>query len=159
VSQGEEQSGSPAVAEADLEGAEDAEGSAREAAVRILDFSQPTKFTTELRRRIGRALEVFCDGLGGWMAGELKAEVEVVLLEVSQHTWAAAKAQLPADAVAVSVQAESIERAMLLSVELPLVLQALECLLGGEAAQAPAERHLTEIDWVLTRGTSSAAPS
>ena len=26
---------------------------------------------------------------------------------------------------------------MLLSVELPLVLQALECLLGGEAAQAP----------------------
>ena len=41
---------------------------------------------------------------------------------------------------------------MLLSVELPLVLQSLECLLGGEAAQAPAERHLTEIDWVLTRG-------
>lgn len=90
------------------------------------------------------------------MAGELKAEVEVVLLEVSQHTWAAAKAQLPADAVAVSVQAESIERDMLLSVELALVLQALECLLGGEAAQAPAERHLTEIDWVLTRGVLDA---
>ena len=37
---------------------------------------------------------------------------------------------------------------MLLSVQLPFVLQALECLLGGEATQAPAERHLTEIDWV-----------
>lgn len=153
ASQGEKQSESPAGAAVELEGSE---GSSSEAAVRILDFSQPTKFTTELRRRIGRALEVFCDGLGGWMAGELKAEVEVVLLEVSQHTWAAAKAQLPADAVAVSVQAESIERAMLLSVELPLVLQALECLLGGEAAQAPAERHLTEIDWVLTRGVLDA---
>ena len=45
---------------------------------------------------------------------------------------------------------------MLMSVELPLVLQALECLLGGEASHAPAERHLTEIDWVLTRGVLDA---
>ena len=36
------------------------------------------------------------------------------------------------------------------------MLQALECLLGGKAAQAPAERHLTEIDWVLTRGVLDA---
>jgi flagellar motor switch protein FliM len=56
----------------------------------------------------------------------------------------------------VAVEAESIERHMLMSVELPLVLQSLECLLGGEAAQAPAERHLTEIDWVLTRGLLDA---
>ena len=47
---------------------------------------------------------------------------------------------------------QAIERHMLLSVELPLVLQALECLLGGEAAQRPTERHLTEIDWVLAAG-------
>jgi flagellar motor switch protein FliM len=40
---------------------------------------------------------------------------------------------------------------MLLSVELPLALQALECLLGGEAGQAPAQRHLTEIDWALAK--------
>jgi flagellar motor switch protein FliM len=45
---------------------------------------------------------------------------------------------------------------MLLSVELPLVLQALECMLGGEAARAPAERHLTEVDWVLARGLLDA---
>ena len=40
---------------------------------------------------------------------------------------------------------------MLLSVELPSILQALECLLGGEASQAPAERH-------LTRGRLGARP-
>ncbi len=120
--------------------------------VRALDFSQPTKFTTELRRRIARAVDVFCESLGAWLGGELKAEVEVALTDISQHTWAAAKAQLPADSIAVAVQAESIERHMLMSVELPMVLQALECLLGGEAGQAPAERHLTEIDWMLTRG-------
>jgi flagellar motor switch protein FliM len=37
-----------------------------------------------------------------------------------------------------------------------MVLQALECLLGGEASHAPAERHLTEVDWVLTRGVLDA---
>lgn len=124
--------------------------------VRTLDFSQPTKFTTELRRRIVRALDPFCETLGGSLAGELNAEVEVVLTDISQHTWAAAKSQLPADSIAVAVEADGIERHMLMSVERPFVLQALECLLGGEAAQAPAERHLTEIDWVLTRGLLDA---
>jgi flagellar motor switch protein FliM len=120
--------------------------------IRDLDFSQPTKFTTELRRRIGRALDPFCDALGAWMSGELRADVELGVTDIGQHTWAAAKARLPADSIAVAVVAESIGRRMLLSVELPLVLQALECLMGGEAKQAPVERHLTEIDWVLTRG-------
>ena len=124
--------------------------------VRALDFSQPTKFTTELRRRITRALDVFSEALGTFLTGELKAEVDVRLAEVSQHTWAAAKAQLPSDSIAVAIHAESIGRQMLLSIELPLVLQALECLLGGEAGQAPTERHLTEIDWVLTRGVLDA---
>jgi flagellar motor switch protein FliM len=125
---------------------------AASARVRALDFSQPTKFTTELRRRIGRALDVFSEAVGTWLAGELKADAEVTVGDISQHTWAAAKAQLPADSIAVAVHAESVERPMLMSVELPLVLAALECLLGGDAAQAPSERHLTEVDWVLTRG-------
>ena len=107
--------------------------------IRALDFSQPTKFTTELRRRIVRALDLYCDALGNWLAGELKAEVELIVTDISQHTWAAAKAQLPADSIAVAVEARSIERHMLMSVELPLVLQALECLLGGEASHAPAD--------------------
>jgi flagellar motor switch protein FliM len=124
--------------------------------IRTLDFSQPTKFTTELRRRIVRALDPFCEALGGSMTSELNAEVEVVLTDISQHTWAAAKAQLPADSIAVAVEADGIERHMLMGVERIFVLQALECLLGGEAAQAPAERHLTEIDWVLTRGLLDA---
>jgi flagellar motor switch protein FliM len=124
--------------------------------VRALDFSQPTKFTTEIRHRIAGALEPFCEELSGRLSSELKAEVQIGVSEIAQHTWAAAKAQLPADSLAVAVQESSIERQMLLSVELPLILQALECLLGGEAAQAPPQRHLSEIDWVLTRGLLDA---
>jgi flagellar motor switch protein FliM len=154
VGQGQEQTDSAAVQEPE-HGGESSPSEAGEQ-IRTLDFSQPTKFTTELRRRIIRALDLFCESLGGWMAGDLKAEIELILTDISQHTWAAAKAQLPADSIAVAVEAPAIERRMLMSVERPLVLQALECLLGGEAAQAPAERHLTEIDWVLTRGLLDA---
>jgi flagellar motor switch protein FliM len=124
--------------------------------IRTLDFSQPTKFTTELRRRIARSLDLFCEALGGVLAGELNAEVEFEVGSMSQHTWAAANAQLPSESIAVSVEADAIERPMLMNVEQAFVLQALECLLGGEAAHAPSSRHLTEIDWVLTRSVLNA---
>jgi flagellar motor switch protein FliM len=119
--------------------------------IRTLDFSQPTKFTTEIRRRIASAIERFCETLSGRLANELSVDVELSVAMLDQHTWAAAKARLAADAVAVAVEAKAIERHMLLSVEQPLLLQSLECLLGGQAAQAPRERHLTDIDWVLAR--------
>lgn len=119
--------------------------------IRTIDFSQPSKFTTEIRRRIAGALEEFCEELTAELASELRTEVEVCVGEVGQHTWAAAKASLPADSIAVALQEGEIARHMLLSVERPLALQALECLLGGEASQAPSERHLSEIDWALTK--------
>jgi flagellar motor switch protein FliM len=119
--------------------------------IRTLDFSQPTKFTTEIRRRIAGAIDQFCEALAGRLTGELRTDVTLSVARVDQHTWAAAKAQLAADAIAVAVEAVSIERQMLLSVEQSLLLQSLECLLGGQAAHAPAERHLTDIDWKLAR--------
>jgi flagellar motor switch protein FliM len=121
----------------------------QEPRIRALDFSQPTKFTTEIRRRIVSALEEFCEELAAELTNELKTEVELSVSDVAQHTWAAAKAPLPADSIAIAVQEGDVARHMLLSVELRFLLQALECLLGGDAAQAPSERHLTDIDWAL----------
>ncbi len=122
------------------------------ASVQVLDFSKPTKFTPEIRHRILGALTPFCESLAVWLGSELKREVVVEVADIAQHSWAAAKAQLPVEAVAVAVEETSIARHMLLSVELPLVLQSLECLLGGSPSQAPSQRHLTEIDWALVSG-------
>ncbi len=77
----------------------------------------------------------------------------------SQLTWSAARAQLPAPSVSVALNVRPIERQMLLEIELPMVLQSLECLLGGSASQAPRERRLSEIDWGLTRGLLEAIVS
>jgi flagellar motor switch protein FliM len=120
--------------------------------VRPLDFSQPTKFTTDIRRHLTAALGSFADSLSQELSNQLKAAVEISVGEVTQDTWAGARARLATDAMAVAVQEGSPDRALLLSVELPWVLQALECLLGGKADQAPAERHLTDIDWALAKG-------
>jgi flagellar motor switch protein FliM len=119
--------------------------------VRTVDFSQPTKFTTELRRRIERVLGPFCEAFAMRLSTELRAPVELGLADPLQLTWSAAKAQLPANAIAVALEVKPIERSMLLSIEPPMILQALELLLGGTAAQAATERRLSEIDWALTR--------
>jgi flagellar motor switch protein FliM len=132
----------------------DAHGRARR--IRTLDFSQPTKFTTEFRRQIARVLGPFCETVANRLSSELRAQVELRVTDSSQLTWSAARAQLPAQSVAVALQVRPIERQMLLEIEQPMLLQSLECLLGGTAAQAPTERRLSEIDWALTRGILDA---
>jgi flagellar motor switch protein FliM len=119
--------------------------------VRKLDFSQPTKFTPDVRRRLAATLSDFCADLAEQLSEELHCEVELEVDDVAQHTWAGAKARLAADSFAVAVEADAPERQMLLSVEPALILQALECMLGGEAGETPPERALSEVDWALAK--------
>jgi flagellar motor switch protein FliM len=119
--------------------------------IHTVDFSQPTKFTAELRRRIVRVLGSFCEAFALRLSTELRAPVELAIADASQLTWSAAKAQLSADAIAVALTVQPIERLMLLCIDPPLILRSLECLLGGTASQAPSERRLSEVDWALTQ--------
>jgi flagellar motor switch protein FliM len=138
----------------DAVGAEDAahpEESSARSRVQALDFSQPTKFTAELRRRIGRVLTPFCKVLSTRMSTDLRAPVELRQVDARQLSWSEAKSTLPEDCLLVAVRTQPIDRQMLLALELPLVLRSLDCLLGGSAADAPSTRKLSEIDWALTR--------
>ncbi|HEY1450382.1 MAG TPA: FliM/FliN family flagellar motor switch protein [Solirubrobacteraceae bacterium] len=123
--------------------------------VQPVDFSQPTKFSAELRRRIVRAIGPVCEAIAMRLTSELRAPVELTIADSQQLSWAAAKAQLPVNALAAGLEVTDAGRAdgrqLLLSVDSPFVLRALECLLGGSASQAPPERRLSEIDWALTR--------
>lgn len=141
-------SDTPAPAEEDRRIGERRRGDRR---IHTVDFSQPTKFTTELRRRILRVLGPFCEAYANRLSSELRAPVELVVTDSEQLTWSAAKAAMPTSDIAVALEVNPVDRRMLLSVEPPLILRALECLLGGNAAEAPAKRHFSEIDWALTR--------
>ena len=145
----------PAHPEADLDAADasPAEGIGGPGGhmIRTVDFSQPTKFTAELRRRILRALGSFCEAFALRLSTELRAPVELAVADSSQLTWAAAKAPLPANTLAVALGVEPINGQMLLCIEPPLILRALECLLGGHPAQAASARRFSEVDWALTQ--------
>lgn len=119
--------------------------------VQALDFSQPTKFTTDLRRRITRLLGPFCKATSARMSAELRAPVELTQLDARQLSWSAAKSTVSEEAILAVVKAQPIGRQMLLAVEQPLVLRALDCMLGGSAAGAPESRRLSDIDLALTK--------
>lgn len=119
--------------------------------VQPLDFSQPTKFTTELRRRIERMLAPFCKALALRMSAELRAPVELRQVDSAQLSWAAARSRLDPELLSVAVESKQANGQMMLGVELPLLLSAIECMLGGSAASAPEPRRLSDIDWALSR--------
>jgi flagellar motor switch protein FliM len=121
------------------------------ATVQALDFSQPTKFTTDLRRRITRLLGPFCKATSARMSAELRAPVELTQLEATQLSWSAAKSSLPEEAILAVVKAQPIGGHILLAVEQPLVLRSLDCMLGGSATSAPESRRLSDIDLALTK--------
>lgn len=124
--------------------------------VHLLDFSQPTKFTTELRRRIGRLLVPFCKATSTRLVSDLRAQVELQQVDAHQLSWSAARSALAEDAILVAVNVKPIGRQMLLALDQQLVFRALDSMLGGNAERAPESRKLTDIDWALTRRLADA---
>lgn len=118
--------------------------------LRTVDFSRPTKFTTDQERRLTRAVEAFCR-TGSTRLSADRVPLELELLDCSQHTWTNAHAQVPADSVVALVGLDPLGTRIVLSAEHALLVGALEALLGGAADRAPKERKLTDIDLVLVR--------
>ncbi len=123
----------------------------RQQRLRSVDFSRPTKFTTDHQRRIARAMDGFCLGAAGRMTAELRAAVELETLNTTQVTWAAAQALLPAHSLAVIIVVEPLGTRLLMTIEQQFVLTAIEGLLGGSTERAPKPRRFSEIDWMLSR--------
>ncbi|WP_249009119.1 flagellar motor switch protein FliM [Conexibacter sp. DBS9H8] len=123
----------------------------RQPRLRSVDFSRPTKFSSDHQRRIARALDTFCATAGTRLSAELRAPVEFETINTMQLTWSAAQALLPSHSIAVTLEADPIATRMVLMVESVFALAGIECLLGGSADRAPRERRFSEIDWALTR--------
>ena len=119
--------------------------------LRTVDFSRPTKFTSDHQRRVSRAIDTFCQTAATRLSAELRCPIELEAINTTQLTWNAAQAKLPAGSIAVTLDVHPIGTRMLLTAEQAFVLTGLECLLGGSADRPPRERRLSEIDWSLAR--------
>lgn len=118
--------------------------------LRTVDFSRPTKFTTDQERRLTRAVEAYCRTASARLASE-RVPCELELLDCSQHTWSNAHAQVPPGSVIALAGVEPLGTRVVLTAETALLLGALESLLGGTPERAPRDRKLTDIDLLLIR--------
>ena len=119
--------------------------------LRTVDFSRPTKFTSDHQRRISRAIETFCQTSVTRLSTELRTPIEFEAISSSQATWSGAQSQLPSGSLFVTVDVQPLGTRMLFTVEQSFVLMCLDLLLGGSADKPPRERRFSEIDTVLTQ--------
>jgi flagellar motor switch protein FliM len=119
--------------------------------LRTVDFSRPTKFTSDHQRRISRAIDTFCQTSVTRLSTELRSPVELEAINSAQATWSGAQAQLPSGSLFVTLDVQPLGTRMLFTVEQSFVLMCLDLLLGGSADKPPRERRFSEIDNVLTQ--------
>jgi len=100
--------------------------------VRTLDFSQPTKFSSDQQRRISRALESFCQTATARLSAELRTPLEFEVAESAQLAWLMAQRTLPGSSLSALLEVAPSGTRMLLVGDLSFVL-------------------MSEIDWVLIR--------
>ena len=119
--------------------------------VRKIDFTRPSKFTTDQQRRLERAHENFCRSVSTRMSAELRAPISVELIDTAQLTWANALEEVPRRSVSGIVDVAPIEGRMLVTAELTLLLGLLDRVLGGQTGERPVERALTDVDRALIK--------
>jgi len=125
---------------------------------RRVDFTRPTKFTSDQQRRVHRALDAFCRASGTRLSAELRTQVELEVIDLDQLAWSMAHGGLPRDAMGAAITASGLVGGsggrttgrLLLALEQGFVLTALERLLGGADRSPAPSRRLGEIDWALS---------
>ena len=117
--------------------------------VRPLDFRRPRQFSGDAQRRLRRALETFCRTASSRLSAELRSAVDLEVINVEQLTWSDAHGQIPGSALSAVIAADPINTRMLLSAEQPLIVTAIERMLGGSGDVTPPERRLSDIDVML----------
>jgi flagellar motor switch protein FliM len=119
--------------------------------LRTVDFSRPTKFTSDHQRRIERAIDTFCQTSVTRLSTELRTAIELETLNTTQATWSGAQTQLPAGSLWVTLDVQPIGTRMLFTIEQSFILMCLDCLLGGTPDKPPRDRRFSEIDTMLTQ--------
>jgi flagellar motor switch protein FliM len=117
--------------------------------LRTVDFTRPTKFSTDQERRMRRALDTFTERAATRLVAEHRTPMEIEVIDVGQFTWHNAFSQVPDPSVYITLECAPHDGRLLLTAELPIVLIALERMLGGKPETAPRDRELTDIDLMV----------
>jgi flagellar motor switch protein FliM len=119
--------------------------------VRVIDFSRLTKLSQEQERGVRRAHDGFSRRLSTRLAGELRMPIELELIRSDQLALGAALSAVRGATMFALVETDPPETRMLLGLEVPFLLQALERMLGGNGRRQPPRDDLTDLELTLAR--------
>jgi flagellar motor switch protein FliM len=126
-------------------------GGGRARWLRTIDFSRPTKFTPDQENRLRRAHDAFVRVVSTKLAAEHRIAMDIDIVDVLQLTWADAHALADRTAMSATLEAQPIATKLLLTLDVPLLLNSIERLLGSPSEAEPERRELTDIDLMLVR--------
>ena len=121
----------------------------RKRRVQAVDFTRPTKFTSDQERRIKRAMETFCRTATSRLSAELRAPLELEIIASNQLTWSHAHSQVPDGSLTAVIGLSPVGTRMMLAGEQGLLLGAIELFSGGTEPGEVKPRRMTDIDWAL----------
>jgi flagellar motor switch protein FliM len=126
-------------------------GRRRPRAIRVVDFRRTVKFKAEHQDRLKRAAETFCRVATTRLTSELRAVAELELIDADQGMWSRVHADLSPGSTLATIASGADRPPLVLALEQPFVLEAVDRLLGSDGRAAVIERALTEVDKVIAK--------
>src|SRR3954468_3180891 len=103
----------------------------RPRSIRVVDFRRTVKFKAEHQDRLKRAVETFCRVAATRLTSELREHAELELVDAEQGMWSRVHADLPSTSICATISAGLDSPPIVLTVEVPFVLEAVDRLLGS----------------------------
>jgi flagellar motor switch protein FliM len=119
--------------------------------IRVVDFRRTVKFKVEHQERLKRAADTFCRVAATRLTSELRAHAELELMQVEQGMWSRVHAELMPTSLCGAVSSSTDRPPLVVAVEQPLVLEAVDRLLGSDGRAEVVDRALTEVDRLIAR--------
>jgi len=117
----------------------------------VVDFRRTVKFKAEHQDRLKRAVDTFVRVASTRLTSELRATAALELADVEQGMWSRIHADLPPTAICATLAAGQGTPPIVLALEQPFILEAVDRLLGSDGRAEVVERPLTEVDKIIAR--------
>ncbi|GAA4972180.1 flagellar motor switch protein FliM [Kineococcus glutinatus] len=116
------------------------------------DFRRPTKLSRQHARVLEITYEAFCRQWATLLSSTLRTTVQVHLDSIQQYSYDEYAAMLPMPSVMAVFDPEPLLGAGVLHVETPMILGAIDRMLGGTGTGTQPMRVLTDIEASLAKG-------
>src|SRR3954452_2200098 len=119
--------------------------------IRVVDFRRTVKFKAEHQDRLKRAVETFCRVAATRLTSELREPAALDLVDAEQGMWSRVHAGLPVPSSRPTIPAGIDSPPIVLTLEQPFILEAVDRLLGSDGRADVVERPLTDVDKLIAR--------